>query len=291
MKLTRKTFKVTAVTLLLTTATAFTIFYFLKISRENNSLTDSLLIRNRLIEANARLLTEDAESVILDIERNVDDTLANRWVAIARTFLSKKTSQKQEDDSMKAVAFELSAHLRNKQTVVSRLREETRLRENENDSLSGAILHLLEENATLYTRFEELHNEITGLKSAFGTVTFERDSAFVKYIGEMKDGMPHGDGIGVFNGRGIYDGKWHDGVRHGHGKYTWANGDVYEGDFNDGKRNGNGIYFFTSGERYHGEWKDDLRNGQGAMIAGNDTILGGFWVQDKFKKTLRTSLE
>ena len=54
-----------------------------------------------------------------------------------------------------------------------------------------------------------------------------------KYIGEIKNREPSGQGT-----------------------KTWTNGDMYEGEFKDGKYDGQGTYTWSGGRKYVGEWKD-----------------------------------
>ena len=55
-----------------------------------------------------------------------------------------------------------------------------------------------------------------------------------KYVGEYKNGKPHGLGT-----------------------YTWANGNKYFGKFKDAKRNGQGTYTFANGTVDKGIWKNN----------------------------------
>ena len=54
-----------------------------------------------------------------------------------------------------------------------------------------------------------------------------------KYVGEIENGKPNGQGT-----------------------YTYSNGNKYVGEFKDGKRNGQVTYTSPSGRKYVGEYKD-----------------------------------
>ena len=56
-----------------------------------------------------------------------------------------------------------------------------------------------------------------------------------KYVGEVKDGDPHGQGTLTYAEGDKYIGKWKDGKRHGKGTYTEVDGKKYVGEWNDGK--------------------------------------------------------
>ena len=55
-----------------------------------------------------------------------------------------------------------------------------------------------------------------------------------EYVGELKDGLPHGQGV-----------------------ITYNNGDKYVGEFKDGELDGQGTYTFEDGKVLKGTWKDD----------------------------------
>jgi hypothetical protein len=65
------------------------------------------------------------------------------------------------------------------------------------------------------------------------------ETIHVKYVGETKDGVPHGIGTETvsFNPHKgqKYVGEWKEGKKHGQGTYTWASGDKYVGEWRDGK--------------------------------------------------------
>jgi hypothetical protein len=66
-----------------------------------------------------------------------------------------------------------------------------------------------------------------------------------KYMGEFKNGMPHGQGICEF-----------------------ANGDKYVGEFRDGKCEGYGILTYANGGKFIGEFSDNRATGEGKHILG-----------------------
>ena len=57
----------------------------------------------------------------------------------------------------------------------------------------------------------------------------------VKYIGAVKDGVPHGQGVETFKGDNYrYEGEYSNGVKHGQGTYTDADGSKFVGEWKDG---------------------------------------------------------
>ena len=55
------------------------------------------------------------------------------------------------------------------------------------------------------------------------------------YVGELKDGKPHGKGIYIWKNGTKYEGEWKDGERYGQGRFTFTDGSKYVGEFKDGK--------------------------------------------------------
>ena len=94
-----------------------------------------------------------------------------------------------------------------------------------------------------------------------------------KYVGEIEDGKPNGQGTYNFYGT-KYEGEWKDGKYHGQGTY-YSLGTKYVGEFKDGEENGQGTWTSPDGDKYVGEFKDRVPNGQGTMIWTNgDKYVG-----------------
>ena len=54
----------------------------------------------------------------------------------------------------------------------------------------------------------------------------------------------------------LYVGEIRYGLPHGQGSLTWRSGDKYIGKFKDGKPHGQGTLIYSWGQKYVGEWKD-----------------------------------
>ena len=125
------------------------------------------------------------------------------------------------------------------------------------------------------------------------------------YTGQLKKGIPHGEGKlelasgdvyegqfrqGVFHGYGkytyaggnIYEGQFFDGNKQGTGKYSWANGDVYEGEFFEGLLRGTGRYTWADGTYYEGEFENGKFHGQGKQVAPDGRVLTGRWENGEY---------
>jgi len=77
------------------------------------------------------------------------------------------------------------------------------------------------------------------------------------YIGDLKDGKPHGQGIGTWKNGVKYVGEWKDGKRHGQGRVTWKNGVKYVGEWEDGGKNTNDIITYDFEVVWIGEFRND----------------------------------
>jgi 1-phosphatidylinositol-4-phosphate 5-kinase len=59
-----------------------------------------------------------------------------------------------------------------------------------------------------------------------------------------------------------YQGQVKDGIPNGQGTLTWSNGNKYVGIWKDGEENGQGTFTYHNGRKYVGEYKDEKpRNG------------------------------
>ena len=81
--------------------------------------------------------------------------------------------------------------------------------------------------------------------------------------------------------KGNYVGELKDGKPHGKGTYIWKNGTKYEGEFKNGKRHGQGNETYSDGVKYEGEWKDGVKHGQGTKTVPNEGKYVGEWKDGK----------
>lgn len=82
------------------------------------------------------------------------------------------------------------------------------------------------------------------------------ETIHVKYVGETKDGVPHGIGTETVSfdpHKGQkYVGEWKDGKYHGQGTLTSVNGSKHVGGFKDGMIHGQGTYTDPDGDKHVG---------------------------------------
>ena len=99
----------------------------------------------------------------------------------------------------------------------------------------------------------------------------------IKYVGEIENGNPNGQGNVTYANGYKYVGKWKDGKRNGQGTITYASGNKYAGKWKDGKRNGQGTVTYANGNKYVGKWKDGKYNGQGTLTLSNGLTFVGIF--------------
>ena len=84
-----------------------------------------------------------------------------------------------------------------------------------------------------------------------------------KYVGDVTNGKPNGQGTETSPEGEKYEGEWKDGKKEGQGKFIQVDGSKYVGEWINGERNGYGTLTSTNGTKYVGKWKDGKKNGQG----------------------------
>ncbi len=117
-----------------------------------------------------------------------------------------------------------------------------------------------------------------------------------KYVGEWKEGKPHGKGTYTYDNGDKHVGEFKYNNAHGWGTYTYANGDKYVGEFKDDKMHGQGTYYFSGqtewkGDKYVGEFKDGKMHGQGTYTYANGTNYVGQWEYGARAKKFKVNAE
>ena len=115
---------------------------------------------------------------------------------------------------------------------------------------------------------------------AYGETINYRDGG--KYVGEVSNGVPHGNGTYTFAHGDKYIGEWKNFLFHGQGTLIFTDGSKYIGEYKDDLKHGHGTYIKADGEKYVGEYKDDNRwNGTIYNVDGivNGTYSNGEWIR------------
>lgn len=122
--------------------------------------------------------------------------------------------------------------------------------------------------------FQLLHFLPTALENQ---KRFFRSSNKYGYIGQLKNGLPHGKGIFTFKDGSIHEGLFEQGLPHGYGKLTLKDKTEYDGYFDRGDLR-RGKIRYTNGLSYRGSLKNKLPHGLGILTKGNITLYKGkFW--------------
>ena len=102
-----------------------------------------------------------------------------------------------------------------------------------------------------------------------------------KYVGDVSNGVSHGQGTYTWANGSKYVGEWKDGLKHGQGTFFYVGGAKYIGEYKDNLRHGQGIYTHADGSKYVGEVKDDgpwngIEYNADGTVAG--TFSNGEWI-------------
>jgi len=106
------------------------------------------------------------------------------------------------------------------------------------------------------------------------------------YIGEIKNGRPHGMGVAKYasgNNAIRYVGHFVDGQFSGRGTMLFKNGAFQTGMWSNGKMNGKGSFVNSKGVFYVGEMKDGLKHGKGTLVWKDNSMVKGNFVNDKME--------
>lgn len=111
-----------------------------------------------------------------------------------------------------------------------------------------------------------------------------------KYLGEWKNGQPHGQGtltdskgaqfLGEFD-EGRFSGLqrvwgFKNGLPSGYGQYTFSDGTRYTGEWRNGLFHGLGTLKLKDGAEYRGQWKAGKPDGRGVFISRDTEYRGDF---------------
>ena len=93
-----------------------------------------------------------------------------------------------------------------------------------------------------------------------------------RYLGEIINGVPHGQGVQSWYDGENYVGEFKNGEKYGLGTYTFVEGDKYVGDWKDDQEHGIGTYFYSNGSKYIGEHRNGNFEGKGTYTWSDEKI-------------------
>lgn len=86
------------------------------------------------------------------------------------------------------------------------------------------------------------------------------------YLGQFRNGIPHGRGILLVRDGAYYTGKWKKGRFHGNGTFKSPHGITYSGQWKNGKMHCKSAYLNTLISKYVDKWNNELVHGKGKFI-------------------------
>lgn len=99
------------------------------------------------------------------------------------------------------------------------------------------------------------------------------------FEGLFDDGIPK-KGLYIYADGERYLGELLDGLKHGEGMTLYADGTYYDGIYQNGERNIYGTMWYTD-SIYSGEWYNGIRHGVGYFKQDNGYCFGGDWRNDE----------
>jgi len=107
------------------------------------------------------------------------------------------------------------------------------------------------------------------------------ENEYGKYVGEIENWVPNGQGKQTYPNGIMHKGDWKDGKKHGQGTFTQPDGSKYVGEWNNGKRNGYGTFTSPDGSKYVGKFRKGKRNGHGTFTSAGGSKYVGEWNNGK----------
>ena len=132
------------------------------------------------------------------------------------------------------------------------------------------ILVLLLSLAVIY-----IHERAPRVLVADGEVSSLKLPDGGNYVGELRDGVMHGQGTLTLTDGSRYQGEFSEGRFHGQGEYVTAKGEHYTGEFVEGQLTGKGE-LKRDEEAYQGEFLDWQYHGQGVLTTPKGVHKGEF---------------
>ena len=96
------------------------------------------------------------------------------------------------------------------------------------------------------------------------------------FEGEVKNDLPHGDGVMEEFNRLKFKGEFKYGYPNGKGERVWEDGTKYIGEFKDNFAHGNGTIFFPNGDTFTGEWFEELMKKGVYKYQSGDVYTGSY---------------
>jgi hypothetical protein len=118
-------------------------------------------------------------------------------------------------------------------------------------------------------------------------VSLEKNSTIKFYLGEFREGKPHGYGLLYYNDSTFYFGMFLDGVQHGYGVQVWDHQKFYKGFWARGRQNGFGRFYQPGKNCLFGLWEQGFRYepfiNENAHMSDEDIQIQAIEYKERFK--------
>jgi hypothetical protein len=98
---------------------------------------------------------------------------------------------------------------------------------------------------------------------------------YKSYDGQIRNGLPNGVGVLVYDNDDRYEGQVRNGIPSGNGMFVFNTNDRYEGQVRNGKPEGKGVFTTAKGDRYAGIMKNGHPHGTGTFVFANGDVFSG----------------
>ncbi len=113
------------------------------------------------------------------------------------------------------------------------------------------------------------------LPNGIGRIIFSKKSKDESYEGDVKFGVPDGEGVVITKDGTTYTGDFKMGKANGKGIVKYSNGLTYAGDFVSGAGHGKGIFNYIEGATYEGDIKKGAPDGHGKYTRSDGSFIVG----------------
>ena len=105
------------------------------------------------------------------------------------------------------------------------------------------------------------------------------------YLGQLTDGVRHGQGVYTWKDGRRYQGRFEFGKRAGEGTLEWPNGNTYQGQFLDNQLSGQGVFTWANEDRYEGDFVSGRRTGKGRYSWKSGDVYEGEFLGGQLQGT------
>lgn len=156
-----------------------------------------------------------------------------------------------------------------------------RTSEEESDIGPHESLALIPTLFPLIRKYPFKDHKKTSLNSEPGVLSFEDETVYVRYYGEIHRSQACGYGqMYILPENDLIVGSFEENLPHGKCQIYYGNGDYFFGEVVKGQLK-HGKMVYSSGEEYEGPFKDKQRSGDGCLVYPDGSVTFATFVNDK----------